>query len=1020
WSDTETVNFSINSPPTAPKFSHKQQPVFKQDTITFKLLTSQDEQINKDQIQYKLKIIDQSNNAPGIDTSLSAPDSRDTLEISMLNNFQENGRYLAFTKAYDGVEYSKKDSLHFYINRRNDPPQAFSLINPDDTLNTQNVLLEWQSALDPEATFGGSIKKYRLEISADTAFQNIIIDKELAPESTSSRFQTPENHRSYYWQIFAIDDHLASTASKQTGHFVVNLGNHPPPEVNLIKPSYQEIMQPEQFLIWQQPQDKDRYDRLSFEILITNYAATDTISTLEIDNTRLNQAYRGELDWLAYNYQNVIKLKLLHLIQDRKNLEEGSYYRIFIKSHDNWGGHTLHNSPRSILQFDDNVNTAPNPPSIGMYPDSAIITKTPVKLGWYPATDPDLRDRLRYKIVISHSTNFNSSNYIVHTTDYEQNEISLDERLIENQKYYWRVKSIDSKNAESQWSSVHCFFINFINEAPPKAVRYLAPEDWTELNQNTTFKWELASDPDPGDKLHYLLEIDEDRYFQSPNISKNILPQEINFDTKNQIATFKFGALDTSGNLEENNLYYWRISAVDSKGLKSPCFRSYPRINYNTKNEAPRPVKNFIKIKDGIIVATQTPELKWESATDPDFTDFSHTFSYTVQLSRCSDFLTYNVFSYRTEPGVNSLKIPTTLKENKKWYFRIQTRDKKGATSNWSHIDSFIVNAKREAPEIVEDGFVLRDNMIAETQAPKISWRPVNDNDPFQSSDNIHYIIKYVPSKYLGTGQENKKSTTVKTDPGRTSALLSELEENTNYCYRVRAVDPEGLKSKWSSPLQFIVNSKQEPPLPFELISPLNGRDSIRSDINFQWSRAIDPDPNSKLEYTILISTDSLFQSDVIESRLVSEAKDTLIYHPPAALKRASKYFWKVIAEDNTGLKTQSPAGENKSWMFTTIGYKKFLNIGKKSMLLQNSPNPFNSMTRIAYNVGRYTSVKIVVYNVLGEKVKVLVNENMEAGHYQTSWDGTNQNGRAVPGGMYFCRMYTGKNSDLIKMVLLR
>jgi len=1021
WSQSDTVEFTMNTPPEPPVFYHQQEQVFREDSLTFYFSSSADRQVAGEKIGYKLKIINLQQNSIVFD-KIHYPVGHeiDTIDFTFVNQLQENGRFLALVRAYDNVAFSAQDSLVFYVNRRNDPPEEFNLISRDDTLTTEQVSLNWERASDPEEEFGGAIAAYHLKIALDSSFQRIVEEKKLKPKNTAYKYKRAENHRHYFWQVIATDNHGATTISNQRGHFVINIGNHIPPEPNLVSPLNREIMKPGDYLIWQQPEDKDQYDPFSYRIYITNYSAVDTFARFNIENQVLKKARQDDLEWIESNYQNRIKVKLGALLGDPSAIEEGSYYRIILECFDGWGGKSIYDSPQGSFQFDDNINRAPMPPTIGLQPDSSIITSPPVEFGWYPATDPDLNDRVKYKIKISRLKDFSGSNFITYVTEFGQNKISLDRNFVENAKYYWQVKSIDSQNAESDWSQSNNFYINFVNEAPAKAVPCLAPGNWSGFNRNTIFKWKLIEDPDPGDELKYLLEIDNDKYFQSIDLSRIISLQEADIEGQQSIATYQFRNIDTSSTLKENSLYYWRIAAIDRQGLKSPYLRNYPRINFNLENDPPHHVAKFIKKGNDNIVTTRTPLLRWQPAEDPDFTDFSKTLSYTLQLSASPDFSTYNIFTYHTDNGVTSFRIPGPLTENKKWYYRVQTVDSKGSTSSWSPVDSLIINAKSEPPEKVHKGFVLKNNVITDTREPKISWRAVTDNDPHHSSEDLYYLVKYFPAKFLGTSKEDRKSETIKSDVGRTSVILKSLKENTSYCYKVAAVDPEGVRSEWSEPQKFIVNTRQEAPRPFELIWPLNGKDSIETDVQFQWRSSYDPDPQSQVEYTILISTDSLFNQDVIKSSILPGGKDTLNYKPSNPLRSASKYFWKVIAEDQIGMSTQVPAGEGNSYMFTTIGFREHLNVSKKSMLLQNSPNPFNVETQITYHVGSYTDVKIMIFNVLGEKVKVLVNDKKKAGRYQISWDGTNQEGRPVPGGMYFCRMYTRKNSDLVKMVLLR
>jgi flagellar hook assembly protein FlgD len=88
--------------------------------------------------------------------------------------------------------------------------------------------------------------------------------------------------------------------------------------------------------------------------------------------------------------------------------------------------------------------------------------------------------------------------------------------------------------------------------------------------------------------------------------------------------------------------------------------------------------------------------------------------------------------------------------------------------------------------------------------------------------------------------------------------------------------------------------------------------------------------------------------------------------------------------------------------------------------LSQNYPNPFNPVTQIAYQAPETGRVRLVVYNVLGQQVRTLVDGQMVAGFYRVSWDGRDDQGRQVSSGIYLYRMEAGKFSQVHKMVLLK
>ncbi len=86
----------------------------------------------------------------------------------------------------------------------------------------------------------------------------------------------------------------------------------------------------------------------------------------------------------------------------------------------------------------------------------------------------------------------------------------------------------------------------------------------------------------------------------------------------------------------------------------------------------------------------------------------------------------------------------------------------------------------------------------------------------------------------------------------------------------------------------------------------------------------------------------------------------------------------------------------------------------------QNYPNPFNPSTTIKYQLPEINDVKLVIYNVLGQKVRTLVSDRMEAGYHSVVWDGCNDEGRAVASGVYIYRFEAGDFNRTMKLMLLK
>jgi len=88
--------------------------------------------------------------------------------------------------------------------------------------------------------------------------------------------------------------------------------------------------------------------------------------------------------------------------------------------------------------------------------------------------------------------------------------------------------------------------------------------------------------------------------------------------------------------------------------------------------------------------------------------------------------------------------------------------------------------------------------------------------------------------------------------------------------------------------------------------------------------------------------------------------------------------------------------------------------------LIGNYPNPFNPVTSIKFNLVQNENVSLEIYNVLGQKVKTLVNEKLSAGKHSIVWEGNDNNGNKVASGIYFYKLTGERYTSTKKMLLLK
>jgi hypothetical protein len=83
--------------------------------------------------------------------------------------------------------------------------------------------------------------------------------------------------------------------------------------------------------------------------------------------------------------------------------------------------------------------------------------------------------------------------------------------------------------------------------------------------------------------------------------------------------------------------------------------------------------------------------------------------------------------------------------------------------------------------------------------------------------------------------------------------------------------------------------------------------------------------------------------------------------------------------------------------------------------LQQNFPNPFNPSTKILYSVPQSSTVQIKVFDVIGNEIETLVNEEKPVGTYELTWYA-----EGLPSGIYFYQLRAGNFVETKKMVLMK
>lgn len=214
----------------------------------------------------------------------------------------------------------------------------------------------------------------------------------------------------------------------------------------------------------------------------------------------------------------------------------------------------------------------------------------------------------------------------------------------------------------------------------------------------------------------------------------------------------------------------------------------------------------------------------------------------------------------------------------------------------------------------------------------------------------------------------------------------------------------------------------------------------INSDVstsNFQWFGTMSVAPNGRIDVIWLDTRDAPTASPHHSALYYSYSTDQGITWSDN--EQLSDYF-----DPHIGYPQQNKMGDyfdmksfdtgaHLSWANTlnggqdvyyahiipgSIGVNE-LSIHSDLFSVSNYPNPFSIETTITFSLRNDTEVSIEIYDLMGKKVKTLLNSDLKQGKHEVSWNGSNYSGNKLSNGFYLYRIEAGNNSVIKKMLLL-
>ncbi len=151
----------------------------------------------------------------------------------------------------------------------------------------------------------------------------------------------------------------------------------------------------------------------------------------------------------------------------------------------------------------------------------------------------------------------------------------------------------------------------------------------------------------------------------------------------------------------------------------------------------------------------------------------------------------------------------------------------------------------------------------------------------------------------------------------------------------------------------------------------------------------------------------------IIDSVILNRCEDSFLFEEANLLHTNYSFWLKGLLSDGS----LSESTNVVSWPSIVSNEN---DIPAFIRLEDNYPNPFNPETTISFNLDRAEYVSLEIYNIIGQKVKTLVNGPRNAGNHSVVWRGTNDDNHPVSSGIYLYKLKSGKYSSTKKMILLK
>ena len=278
--------------------------------------------------------------------------------------------------------------------------------------------------------------------------------------------------------------------------------------------------------------------------------------------------------------------------------------------------------------------------------------------------------------------------------------------------------------------------------------------------------------------------------------------------------------------------------------------------------------------------------------------------------------------------------------------------------------------------------------------APKLNtFSPYTDKIDFQPNSIVQFSVDaFDPDGDALTYQWFRDDSLVRTGANTYEWNMTD-EPDTNFNF-VKVVISDGdlsIEHAWIASGVELANFSS-------FVTPYRG-------VTLNWETSSE---SNNVGFNVLRSKSQSGDYEMVNERIIPHRDDGKYHFTDNDVQAGQKYYYKLEDVSKSGAKTQHGPVEAK------------IGVPSKFDLSQNYPNPFNPTTSIRFQLPKAVKVTLEIYNIMGQRVRTLVDATQKPGYHVVIWNGLNETGAKVGSGVYYYRIVAGDFVSAKKMVLLK